>query len=266
MTTSVYDRYGMNPEKPEAPGTAGPMDVFQRTNERSAINLVAPRIQAAFIDAQKQAPDLFEMDEGDLFKHLRSNGLAPNATDNRLRLAFWLEYDKVQQQVQKSMQMTNVFGGVCSAHFFYAKYLAVPSRIAWLLCPPVHYLIKMEEALDFGIDRLRDILSKNPDDFKKDSDKNKFMELQTKIILMLDIRVKGAVVQRIEQKSMNLNISTTDTSVARAAVDNSMEKLQRRLKELKTEERKLLNMPVETEEEDASEAAIEVESTTEEST
>lgn len=218
----------------------GAIDLWSRGDERAVINLVPPPVQAAFLDAAAKKPDLFGKDESALFKALRADNLTPSATDNRMRLQFWLEYDQAQASGKK-MRMEQVFGGLCSKQYFYGRFIACPEKLAWLLTPPVHYVNKITEALDYSIDRLRDFLEEDPAAYGKN--KLKAVELQLKIYLMLDQRKHGAFTQKIEQKNMNLNVATTDKQVAQALAGESMEELDRRIKDLERRERAALNLP-----------------------
>jgi hypothetical protein len=213
------------------------MDLFSRADAQSVINLVPTQVAAALLDAAAKEPDLFGQEERELRKKLRSDKQEPNATDNRLRLKFWNEYDRVQSD-GGNMQMTNVYSGVCSKQFFYERYLTTPAKLAWLMTPPANYVAMAEEALHFGIEQLRDILEMPAFDAKGRPD-IKLGELKAKIVAMLDQRVKGAVIQ----KNMNLNVTTNDPKVAKAVVGETMEDLQRRMKELEARERRALNLP-----------------------
>jgi len=227
------------------------IDLFNRADERAIINLVPPQVQSAMLDSAKRRPDLFNLDEKSLYKTLKQEECTPTPTDNRLRLAFWMEYDRAQTTV-KDMVMTNVVSGVCTRDYFYGNYLKHPEKISWLLCPIVSYEVKMREALDFGIDRLRDILELPYID-EKGRINTKILDLQAKIISMLDQRVKGSVLQ----KNMNLNVMTTDKVVAEMALGSTMGDLDTRIRELQARERRALNLPDEKKAD-----TIEVESTT----
>jgi hypothetical protein len=190
---------------------------------------------AALIDAGRRRPELFNSDERTLWKTLKDEGKLPNATDNRLRLKFWNEYDRAQAE-QNRMDMIAVYSGVCSREYFSKRYVQSAEKLAWLMCPPASYEVKMEEALAFGIEQLRDILEL-PNVGATGKLDVKLMELKAKIVAMMDVRVKGAVVQKVEQKNMNLNISTSNDQVAKRAMAGSMAELEARLKELDKKDR-----------------------------
>lgn len=209
-------------------------DVFQRTEPRALINLVPSQVQAAMLDAQKKEPELFGLDERDLFKRLRQSERSPSPTDNRIRLAFWMEYDSSQAE-GRDFNIARAYSGICNRQFFYQHYLHSAARVAWLITAPVGYETKMEEALDYGLDRMREYLEL---DATKDGKPNvKLMELQAKIVAMFEMRVKGGIVQRTETKNLNLSVSTTDRRVAQATAELSMEALEKRLRELDKRER-----------------------------
>jgi hypothetical protein len=188
--------------------------------------------------ALRERPDLFGLDERELSSKLRSENRGISATDNRLRLKFWDEYERAHRE-DVGMTMYQVFGGICTAEFFYDSYGKRPEKIAWLLCPPTSYMVKMEEALAFGLEQLRDMLEL-PNTDSKGRLNLKLMELKAKIVEMVDRRVKGAVVQRVEQKNMNLHISTTESQVHKMGMSSSMDSINKRIKELEKKDRQAL--------------------------
>lgn len=223
---------------PLPPAPSHEISVLDRTNERSIVNLVPPTVAEFILKHTEENPELFNKDEHELQKYLRAQDKSISPGDNRLRLKFWVEYDRAQGRGDKGINMSNVLSSICSREFFYGQYLKHPHKVAWLLCPPTGYMVKAEEALEFGLEQLRDILSlPHVVNGKLDA---KLAELKAKIVAMLDNRVKGGVVQ----KSMNLNVSTSNESVAQAAAASTMEDLQKQLKELERRNRKAQNLPL----------------------
>lgn len=211
--------------------------VLDESDPEAIVNLVTDKVKEAIIKHSFEKPELFDKGEHELIKFLRTSNTQPSPLDNRLRLKFWTEYDRVMGQGLRSMSMANVLSGLCSKELFYGKYLQRPEKVAWLLCPPTGYMAKAEEALEFGLEQLRDILAL---DHVLPSGKvdTKLGELKAKIVAMLDARVKGAVVQR----SMNVNVNTSNEAVAKAAQAASMEDLERQLKELRRRDRASRNV------------------------
>ena len=206
-------------------------DAFDRTNEAAIINLVPNGTCAALLEAQKKEPRLFDLDEEELYKLLRIEGRGPTASDNRLRLTFWLEVERARAEGTR-VQMNRVYAGVCDGGYFFGKFLKSPSRVAWLLTPVQSYERRLEEGLEYGITKLRAILD-------QDAGKNvKLMELQAKIVMMFDMRLKGGHTQRMESKTLNINVS--DKKAIEAAENLSIESLERKIKEIRSRDRQAL--------------------------
>lgn len=222
------------------PDDLGAVVLWDRANPRSVINLVPQAVQASMQKALAEKPELFTLDEQDLYRTLRKNGCTPTATDNRIRMRFWMEYDYAQLNYQGKIDMSRVLSAVCSDDYFYNKYLHSLTRVAWLFCPPTAYMVKCEEALEFGIEQLRDILEQ-PHTYY-DAGGNLKIDtalggLKAKIVATLDNRVKGAVVQ----KTMNVHLGTDNKDLIRSMAGTTMEDLQKKLTRLKTKEKQLSN-------------------------
>lgn len=215
-----------------------PSDPFNRMEPRAPINVVTPGIQRAMVEAHAANPELFSMDEGQLFQELRSRGRQISPTDNRLRLAFWLEYDRCHSE-GRPFSPGNVYGGVCTKQIFLQNYLVNPDKVAWMLLPPVDYLVRIREAHSFGLDQMRAILAMENVSFGKPN--VKLMELQAKIFHMLDQREKGGYTQRQEIKQ--LSITASASQVQEATMEKTMATLNERLKALDKKEREAQRLP-----------------------
>lgn len=226
---------------PSTPPQTHEISTTDESNPRAVVNLVPSGLSQGIKDALFQHPELFDKDERALWMQLRQQNAQPTPTDNRLRLKFWMEYDRVQHHGDNRMNMTNVYAGVCSKEYFTKHYATKATKVSWLMCPPTGYLIKAEEALEFGIEQLRDILEQPHSITIGGTTKvdTKLGELKAKIVMMLDTRLKGAPVQR----NMNLNVSTSDAQVARVAAAATAEDLMKELKELERRNKAAQNLP-----------------------
>jgi hypothetical protein len=204
-------------------------------NPFAVINLVPDKVRECIQTALSSHAPLFQCDERALWQKLKLDDKQPTPLDNRLRLKFWTEYDRVCGQGHKHMNMANVVSNMCTREYFYSGYLTNPAKIAWLLCPPTAYLVKAEEALEFGLEQLRDILdSPHVTNGRVDT---KLGELKAKIVAMLDHRVKGAVVQK------TLNVNASVGSVNDAAQANTMEDLKKQVDALRRRDKASQNIP-----------------------
>lgn len=220
--------------------------MYDESNPRSLINLIPRRTRELIQEALFEEAALFEMDEQELYKHLKSPpspeqaALSITATDNRLRLKFWMEYDYCQGVQSKEIDMMRVIAGICTYEYFNRRYLTNPRKVAWMLCPPTSYQFKANEALEFALEQLRDILAiphQGPGiGGKMDT---KLGELKLKIAQMLDIRVKGAPVQRVIKA--NLSGKDAANAVHQSVSHMSLQQLEHELNNLQKREKELQN-------------------------
>lgn len=214
--------------------------LWENANPRALVNLVPASMRTKLEDAKFTNEELFDIvDEASLYKKLVEDSHTPTATDNRIRIRFWMEYDYCQLYHTKGIDIARVIAGIVSFQFFSTKYLANARKAAWLMCPPAGYMTKANEALEFGLLQLRDILQQ-PHVVGGRVD-TKLGELKAKIVAMLDTRVKGAIVQ----KSIALNAHSSAPGVAQAVAQSlappTMDQLQKRLDHLKREQYMLGN-------------------------
>lgn len=230
--------------------------IFDEADPASVISMVPDKVREALLACHAEAPKLFDMDEQSLDAHLRKVKIPPSATDNRLRLKFWIEYDRCKADSISAMTMTHVISNICSKEFFYNHYLKRPSKCAWLLCPPISYSHKLEEALEFGLEQLRDILSTPHWEESLDRDglpttptfNAKIASLKLSVFKTLDDRKHGIATQRIESTSKSLSITAQIPAsdrklISQLATQSSEEDLYTKLEQAKKREREALHLP-----------------------
>jgi len=231
----------INSAQPEAPNYS--IEMFDAHNPRALINILPTYMKEVVNSLAEARPDLLEMDEWSLKKQAN-----PNPTVNRLRISFWNEYMKSQDS-QGKMHMPHVYAGVCTNEHF-VNYIKDKKALAWILCPPAAYANAVEEALLTGIGELRDILVLPHKDASGKVDA-KLIAQKIKIVAMLDMRVKGAIIQKIETKSVSLHGSVKDARNV-SGEPQSLDDVNKRLHELEQRAETLKNPNIG--------AAIEVES------
>ena len=208
--------------------------IWDRNNPRSIANLLPPNYAEILSKGWLTRPDLHGLNDRELWKKLRAEGKTPNPHDNRMRYKFWVEYDDAQNECRK-MQISRIIAGVTTIDHFLSYYLTIPEKCVWMLTMPAEYDAVAKEALSFGMERLRDMLEMDTHD-SKGRPNVKLMELQAKIVGMLDIRVKGAITQRIEQKTLSVHVGSPDPHAQKSIAHASMDELKERLKNLRARE------------------------------
>lgn len=201
-------------------------DIEDTLNPRSVVSLTSdiPSFQLALKKLLTEKPELLDLDYQEI-----SQKANPTFTLCRLRLSFWNEYENAIQNNRK-MHIAKVMAGVCTENVFRKKVLADHIKLAFLLSPPKDYVITIKESLDAGLDNLRAIVSAKVlnEDGTLDT---KAADVVLKAIALLDMRVKGAVVQRIDQRSLNVNVNRDVTPASDKP--QSLEELERELERVK---------------------------------
>jgi len=162
--------------------------------------------------------EMLMMEEHNLRKKVK-----PSPTINRLRITFWMEYQRAMDQRCK-MVLQNVYRGVCSYEYFQKIFYDIKHlhNAVWILKPRQNYAVVMNEALDTANMRLREILEmpiydlvddpKSKSGRKKRIPNTKTAELILKAQKVLDERVKGAIVQKATAPSNAVNINVNNSS------------------------------------------------------
>ena len=211
------------------------IDLLDSANPQSVYNLVSTQIQTAITNAREASPELFLEDEADLKAVLRSRNQEPTPTDHRIRINFWEEYEKTHAAGRRSMSIEAIHAGVCSRQYFQSKYLSHPSKVAWMLCPPANYLTATKEALLYGIDQLREILSYPMKENGKFN--TRIMEIKLKIVDLLDKRILGAIPQKILNLHASADRLPSNKAVNGVAAEAEMRAITKRIKELEARDR-----------------------------
>lgn len=159
----------------------------------------------------------------------------PSVSENRYRYQFWLEYENAVRD-DRLMNMSNVYYFVGAESTFRKLILGDPGRLAWMICRPAGYESTAREMLQAGLERLRQYLEKDP--FEDGKPNMKLMELQFKIVQMMDLRMHGAPTQKLQQLTVNATLGANGD--LKSITDKTdMNAIQKRLSELKEKKRVL---------------------------
>jgi hypothetical protein len=204
--------------------------VWDKDDSRSVLRLAPDTIRRRMAE---MPDDVREMTEPELRKII-----SPTPQDRQIRLAFWNEYNRVQERYLPKMETIPIIQGIVSEDFFYNKYLSNPHRVAWVLQPPSSYTVRLQDMLHFGMEQLLETLA--VPHIVGGKVNTKLLELKLKITAMADMRLNGAVTQKlqIEQKSMNYNVHARNTAAElQGAVEHmNMDQLEKRIEVLRKKE------------------------------
>ena len=155
-------------------------------------------------------PDIFRQAVDDIppeILAIPTEKLNVREIDQFLRRNFWDEYDRALAE-NRNMNLSNVYRGVTSRQNFYKAVRENHERLAFIVRIPISYENQMKQGLEIGINRLlNEVLTMPIKNHKGYYDQDAVKNLM-KAIEFCDARVKGAIVQRIEKKSVNVHAHT----------------------------------------------------------
>lgn len=209
-------------------------DDFNYSNPRSLINLVPTFLRDQLRGLSHSYLSLSERElEERLFQ-----GELPDGTSASIKLQFWDEYDTVQRHNEPCMQITRILAGIGTVAWF-KRFIADELRLAWLIRLPSGYDIGLRDIHALSLRRMREAMQLNA---CKDPDKPnvKLMEVQFKIAQHVDMRLKGAVIQRVEQRNLNMNVNADANKPLEAAVvPQTMAEIEMKLAEARQKSMRL---------------------------
>lgn len=208
----------------EIPRTEYVIDDLANPNNVLYLTEKCPTLNEAIKRTILESPDLMVQDYE---YHKQQN---QTVTTMRIRMSFWHEYETAVVR-GANMRMSQIIGGVCTETYFRAKVLTDNKKMAFILCPPTDYVVQVKEALSAGMENLRKIVSAKV----VDDDgylMPKAADMVIKAVQMLDLRIKGAIVQRIDQRSVNLNMNQNSQN-NQIPMPRTVEEIRAQLAEVK---------------------------------
>lgn len=84
--------------------------------------------------------------------------IEPTVMLRQVKLRFWYEYNKTVAENRPVIEVSKICNEICSREFLYGSVLKKDKVLAWLFHPPTGYDTAAEEALEFGIKKVREML------------------------------------------------------------------------------------------------------------
>lgn len=245
------------------------VDPYDMDHPKSMINMVPSWLKARMMS--KSISELMSLSEEQLKAHVK-----PNLTLNRLRTSFWHEYERSHKAHGRYIQGHANIGlyrmclGICTVQYFMDKIAKNDYYLAWIIRPPLNYDMAMQEALEYGLSRLREVLDfpLYKPKYNKDGipitnsvteqpvlePDEKIANIVLKTVAFLDLRVKGSIPKQINQnirsqnQNMNINTQVPNEYIPAASrpVDIatlSIEDIDKKIAQIEGETRTLMNDP-----------------------
>lgn len=177
--------------------------------------------QETMLKVQAEYSDYLDMEDSP-FKKKHPDKI--NRMVQRIRVMIWQEYEQAIYS-NRNMITQNIYAGTCDRDTF-SRMIADPIKVAFLMRPPADYVAVLKEAHAAGLDKLREIFDAKIID--EDGWLNpKAADIVLKAYALLDARLKGAVIQRVDQRVLNAKVNiSTDGNITPALTDMDVLELE----------------------------------------
>ncbi len=201
---------------------------WEQGNPNCVVNLLTPRLKKA---AMNIPGHLLGMSADTLRKKIKANSM-----DEQLRVSFWEEYFVASDNNQR-MRIEAIYPRVCVREYFYKHFVDNPARFAYMMHPPPEYMLQMKSLLQLGLRRFEEILQM-PITNEKGVVNSKLVAEIVRIVMLVDNRVKGSVVQKVqlEQKSVNVNLNYEPPKKIED-IDAELKAVEKEIRQLATPEK-----------------------------
>lgn len=220
--------------------------LFDKENPASLINMLPTRLIDVLERVRAQMPRAVFFAERDIRKIVK-----PDERDERLRLAFWDEYNN-STALRKKMSMNVILDQVTSYDTWTNLYEPDDTKMLWIFTPPRSYANSMKYILHLAVQRLEELMQ-TPFVNANGKFDAQAAALVLKAFQLVDLRVKGAIIQNINirQQNLNLNADVTHEQLAErveSQIDQlsleELEKLDRKLDRVEKQQNRLVaNLP-----------------------
>jgi len=216
--------------------------MYDTDNPESMINIIPTRMIEVLHRIKPKMPRVLYCTEMELRKYVQ-----PDERDERARLGFWDEYNHATA-AGKKMVLAQVLHGLMSWETWITVFEPSDKKMMWVFCPPISYQVAMRNILHKGTERLMEIMSLPIIDDQGRPDSKVIVNI-LRAFQLVDIRVKGAVTQKlqIQQQTHNINqtIGAGDIHVATGLPVETLqleelEKLERRIEKARKDSKRLV--------------------------
>lgn len=179
------------------------VDFTDISNPHSLVNLLPPYLANNI----KAIPEkLLLMTEEELYTLGKCGPI-----ESKMRTAFWMEYNHSLLGKRKQMAVGNIFTGICSKAYM-RECFNNSFKLAYILRPPANLKVALHEMLDIGLKQLRSILEMpHVDENGKFDSSHAGLKLKAMDTIMS--RLMGGVVQRVEQKNLNVSVEANPQDI-----------------------------------------------------
>ena len=180
-----------------------------------------PKLKTAILELRENHPELLLKDEKRMKMDHRD---LITLVTQRIRISLWQEFESAVSN-NRVMRVRQIWAGICTEESFY-KLVSNPPRLAFILIAPTDYVVTLKEAHEAGLEKIREIFSAKIID--EEGNLNvKAADVVIKAFALMDARLKGAVVQRVDQRVLTANLTPSKIAPVPDDMDNIELELQK---------------------------------------
>ncbi len=156
--------------------------------------------------------------------------LMPKPQQEAIRSRLWTLINERQRMADPPrIQLSELASGVGSINFVLSCF-DTPLMVAWCAVPTMDYDTRIEAMLDTAYGKMKEILDMPLKDEYGKVDKS-VAALILQVAKMVDLRSKGNYVERVEQKTLQVNASAKEAQqLLGLPVDATVEQIEERIK------------------------------------
>lgn len=197
--------------------------IKDRSNPKSLVSM-CPSVIGDRIAA---IPDsVLSMDDKDLEKAGKIS-----EADKQLRAAFYIEYERASRASDK-ISPANVYKGIVTGPHFHQSIVNNSFKLAYIVRPYREYQAQLEDLLQFGFDRMSEIMHRPQVDENGKFD-HKLAALQMQLWKELADRRRGSAAKNINLSSQSTNLTITKDITE---PPRNIAEIDQKLKELEAQE------------------------------
>lgn len=187
-----------------------------------------PELASYFIGKLKDSiesltPSLRMKSEVDLIQELE-----PTPLDYALRRSFWKAVETAKALSKNRIAVARIYEGCCSRGYFEESFVVNPLKVAWMIRPIIAHEAYYEAINKVALDKILNYVKTN-------DVTEKTLALIVKVAEMSANRAYGAVAQKMQIQSKNLNVEmrgnvpTVDSAPDHAQLAQKIEAMQQQL-------------------------------------
>lgn len=236
------------------------------------LDFLSGRLKDAYL---KIPPELQNLPEKELMVACYGENRVKNTThynvDQKLRIAFWLEYDSAILQ-NRNIVVSRIYQKITPQSYFFNYIITDPKRFAWITCPPGDFVVDTEALLQRSTQIYYDIFDlpyvekicrchyhcvcRPPGKTQKyitkedcacytscicpETINTKLIDSFIKMREAIELRAKGSVPQVIRQTSTSLQLHAKAENTSRETLQ-SLDDMKKQLADIRAKKDALLN-------------------------